>query len=61
MGEVSRRSSNGWGNGAAIAQAGGWKSTRMLLQYAERINAAPSGMARAAAATGRDEPVSEEM
>jgi hypothetical protein len=35
--------------------AGGWKSTRMPLQYAEKINAARSGMARAAAATGRDE------
>src|SRR5271165_2255695 len=43
----------------AITQAGGWKSTRMPLQYAEKINAARSGMARAAAATGRDEPVSE--
>src|ERR1700720_3981488 len=40
---------------AAITQAGGWKSTRMPLQYAEKINAARSGMARAAAATGRDE------
>jgi integrase len=39
---------------AAITQAGGWKSTRMPLQYAERINAARSGMARAAAAHGRD-------
>jgi integrase len=39
---------------AAITQAGGWKSTRMPLQYAEKINAARSGMARAAAATGRD-------
>jgi integrase len=39
---------------AAIAQAGGWKSTRMPLQYAEKISAARSGMARAAAATGRD-------
>jgi hypothetical protein len=38
----------------AITQAGGWKSTRMPLQYAEKINAARSGMARAAAATGRD-------
>jgi hypothetical protein len=28
----------------------------MPLQYAEKINAARSGMARAAAATGRDEP-----
>ncbi len=32
-----------------------WKSPRMPLQYAEKINAARSGMARAAAATGRDE------
>ena len=44
---------------AAITQAGGWKSTRMPLQYAAKINAARSGMARAAAATGRDEAVSE--
>jgi hypothetical protein len=44
---------------AAITQAGGWKSTRMPLQYAEKINAARSGMARAAAASGRDEPISE--
>jgi integrase len=43
---------------AAITQAGGWKSARMPLQYAEKINAARSGMARAAAATGRDESVS---
>jgi integrase len=42
---------------AAITQAGGWKSTRMPLQYAEEINVATSGMARAAA--GRDAPVSE--
>jgi integrase len=40
---------------AAITQAGGWKSTRMPLQYAEKINAARSGMARAAAAAGRDD------
>jgi len=40
---------------AAITQAGGWKSTRMPLKYAEKINAARSGMARAAAASGRDE------
>jgi len=40
---------------AAITQAGGWKSTRMPLQYAEKINAGRSGMARAAAASGRDE------
>jgi integrase/recombinase XerD len=44
---------------AAITQAGGWKSPRMPLQYAEKINAARSGMARAAAAAGRDKPVSE--
>jgi integrase len=43
---------------AAITQAGGWKSPRMPLQYAEKINAARSGMARAAAATGRDQAVS---
>jgi integrase len=40
---------------AAITQAGGWKSARMPLQYAEKINAARSGMARAAAVAGRDE------
>jgi hypothetical protein len=40
---------------AAITQAGGWKSTRMPLHYAEKINAGRSGMARAAAASGRDE------
>jgi integrase len=39
---------------AAITQAGGWKSPRMLLQYAEKINAARSGMARAAEKAGRD-------
>jgi integrase/recombinase XerD len=44
---------------AAITQAGGWNSTRMPLQYAEGINVARSGMARAAVAAGRDEPVSE--
>jgi integrase len=44
---------------AAITQAGGWKSTRMPLKYAEKINAARSGMARAAAANGRDEAVFE--
>jgi hypothetical protein len=43
---------------AAIIQAGGWKSTRMPLQYAEKIHAARSGMARAAAASGRDESIS---
>jgi hypothetical protein len=44
---------------AASTQAGGWKSPRMPLQYAETINAARSGMARAAPASGRDEPVPE--
>jgi integrase len=39
---------------AAITQAGGWKSTRMPLQYAEKINAARSGMARAAETSGRN-------
>jgi integrase len=39
---------------AAITQAGGWKSTRMPLQYAEKINAGRSGMARAAEQSGRD-------
>ena len=39
---------------AAIMQAGGWKSTHMPLQYAEKINAARSGMARAAEKSGRD-------
>ncbi len=39
---------------AAITQAGGWKSPRMPLQYAEKINAARSGMARAAEKSGRD-------
>ena len=68
---VSPRSSNAWRVGAAqdlaeldidlaaITQAGGWKSTRMPLQYAEKINVARSGMARATAATGRDESVSK--
>jgi integrase len=39
---------------AAITQAGGWKSTRMPLKYAEKVNAARSGMARAAEKTGRN-------
>jgi integrase len=39
---------------AAITQAGGWKSTRMPLQYAEKINTVRSGMAKAASAAGRD-------
>jgi integrase len=41
-------------NLAAITQAGGWKSTRMPLHYAEKINVAKSGMARAAEKAGRD-------
>ena len=44
---------------AAITQAGGWKSPRMPLQYAEKINASRSGMARAAASAGRDEVIRE--
>jgi site-specific recombinase XerD len=39
---------------ASIIQAGGWKSTTMPLRYAEKIHVARSGMARAAAASGRD-------
>jgi integrase len=39
---------------AAITQAGGWKSTRMPLQYAEKINAARSGMSKAAELCGRE-------
>ena len=39
---------------AAITQAGGWKSTRMPLQYADKITAARSGMARAADKQGRN-------
>jgi hypothetical protein len=39
---------------AAITPAGAWKSTRMPRQYAEKINVARSGMARAAERTGRD-------
>jgi hypothetical protein len=39
---------------SAITQAGGWKSPRMPLQYAEKINVGRSGMARAAEKTGRD-------
>ena len=44
---------------AAITQAGGWIPTKMPLRYAEKINVARSGMAQAAAATGRDDPVPE--
>ena len=39
---------------AAITQAGGWKSTRTPLQYAEKINAARSGMATPAETAGRN-------
>ena len=39
---------------AAITLAGGWKSPRMPVQYAEKINIGRSGMARAAKETGRD-------
>ena len=39
---------------AAITQAGGWRSTRMPLQYAEKINAARGAMARAAEKQGRN-------
>ena len=39
---------------AAITQAGGWKSPRMPLQYAEKINAVRAGMARAAEKAGRN-------
>jgi hypothetical protein len=42
-------------NSGDYAGGGGWKSTRMPLQYAEKINAAMSGMARAAEKTGRDD------
>jgi hypothetical protein len=38
---------------AAITQAGGWKSTRMPLRYAEKINGVRSGMAKAAREGGR--------
>jgi integrase len=40
---------------AAITQAGGWRSTRMPLLYAEKITSAKSGMARAAKQSGREE------
>ena len=44
---------------AAITPAGRWESTRLPLQYAEKIKAARSGMAGAADATGRDESASK--
>jgi integrase len=40
---------------AAITQAGGWKSTRMPLKYAEKIAASRSAMAKAAALDGRND------
>jgi integrase len=45
---------------AAITQAGGWNSTRMPLQYAEKIVASRSAMARAAKSAGRD-AISEQV
>jgi len=45
---------------AAVTQASGWKLTRMPLQYGGKINAAGSGMARAAAVMGRDKADPEE-
>ncbi len=38
---------------AAITQAGGWKSPRMPLRYAEKINAGRGAMARVAERQGR--------
>lgn len=38
----------------AITQAGGWKSTRMPLKYAERVMPSRSAMARAALPSGRN-------
>ncbi|MBS1994699.1 MAG: tyrosine-type recombinase/integrase [Cyanobacteria bacterium SZAS LIN-2] len=40
---------------ASVMQAGRWKSARMPLRYGEHVLAARGGMARAAAAQGRDE------
>ena len=39
---------------ASVMQAGRWKSTTMPMRYGEEILAARGGMARAAAAQGRD-------
>ena len=44
---------------ASVTQAGGWKSTRMPLLYAEKITAGRSGMAKAATLTRRDNADSE--
>jgi Phage integrase family len=38
----------------SVMQAGRWKSTRMPMRYGEEVLAARGGMARAAAAQGRD-------
>jgi hypothetical protein len=46
---------------AAITQAGGWKSTRMPLQYAEKIVASRSGMARSAELQGRNEDLTRQV
>ena len=46
---------------AAITQAGGWRSTRRPLQYAEKINVGRSGIARAAEKTGRDSITEEAL
>lgn len=40
---------------ASVMQAGRWKSARMPMRYGEHVLAARGGMARAAAAQGRDE------
>ena len=39
---------------ASVMQAGRWKSTAMPMRYGEQVLAARGGMARAAAAQGRD-------
>jgi hypothetical protein len=45
---------------AGITEAGGWEvGTHAAFRYAEKIDASLSGMARVAAAAGRDESVSE--
>ena len=40
---------------ASVMQAGRWKSTAMPMRYGEQVLAARGGMARAAAAQGRDD------
>jgi integrase len=40
---------------ASVMQAGRWKTNRMPMRYGERVLAARSGMARAAAEQGRDQ------